>query len=58
MVTVEKQEHIPRAETAQHTENSVESVASAIIMRHVAESELHIKMDLRGLREGESIEQQ
>ena len=23
VVTVEKQEHIPRAETAQHTENSV-----------------------------------
>ena len=53
-----KQEHILRAETAQHTENSVESVASAIIMHHVAESELHIKMDLRGLREGESREQQ
>ena len=58
MVTVEKQEHILRAETAQHTENSVESVANAIIMHHVAESELHIKMDLRGLREGESREQQ
>ena len=54
MVTVEKQEHIPRAETAQHTENSVESVATAIIIDHVARSELHIKMDLRGLREGES----
>ena len=58
VVTVEKQEHTLQDETAQHTDNSVWSVASTTIMRHAAEPVPKTKRDRRGPGERESRKQQ
>ena len=52
MVTVERQEHSIQPETAQHTDNSVSSVVSTIIMHHVAELVPKPKRDITRPREG------